>query len=285
MIERSLEFCRSDMYGKCQDVVLELNASRPVVDADAARIQQVLWNLLKNAVKFTPQSGRITVRTEDAPGDRVRIHVTDTGIGMEEGVARRAFNAFEQGGESITRQFGGVGLGLTISKTLVDAHGGTLTATSNGLGKGSTFSIELPGARPAPHAAAPDTTEPREAREWARQLRILLVEDHADTARLLSRLLRRLGHTVHVADTVAAAIDLSEREPIDLILSDLGLPDGTGIDLMRSIRERQPVTAIALSGYGMEADVRKSLAAGFRKHLTKPVSFANLQAAIESVMA
>jgi CheY-like chemotaxis protein len=253
------------------------------VSADSARIQQVLWNLLKNAVKFTPESGAITVRTSDVGDDRVRVEVIDTGIGMDEGVARRAFDAFTQGGDAITRQYGGMGLGLAISKTLVDAHGGTLNATSNGPGKGSTFTIELPGAREA--RPAPARPDPARSAGGDRKLRILLVEDHADTARVLSRLLRRLGHTVHVAGTVASALATAEREAIDLVLSDLGLPDGTGIDLLRRINERRPTTAIALSGYGMEQDVKKSLAAGFRKHLTKPVSFSNLQAAIESVMA
>ena len=281
-IGRAMETCRSDIYGKSQQVNFELNATRPVVEADAARIQQVLWNLLKNAVKFTPESGQITVRTSDVGEDRIRIEIIDTGIGMDEAVARRAFDAFVQGGEAITKQYGGVGLGLTISKQLVDAHGGSLTATSNGPGKGSTFTIELPGARAAQESPQP---APSKSEDAPKPLRILLVEDHADTARLLARLLRRLGHTVHVADTVAAGLAVSERESIDLILSDLGLPDGTGIDLMRRINHRHPVTAIALSGYGMEDDVKKSLAAGFRKHLTKPVNFNHLQEAIESVMS
>jgi len=280
-IERAMETCRSDMYGKSQQVNFELNATRYVVNADAARIQQVLWNLLKNAVKFTPESGRITVRSEDVDADRIRIDIIDTGIGMDEAVARRAFDAFVQGGDWVTKQYGGMGLGLTISKTLVDAHGGSLTASSNGPGKGSTFTIELPGARAAEKAPQP---VPSKTDAPPKALRILLVEDHADTARLLARLLRRLGHTVHVADTVAGGLTVSEREPIDLILSDLGLPDGTGMDLMRRINRSRPTVAIALSGYGMEDDVRKSLAAGFRKHLTKPVNFNHLQEAIESVM-
>jgi len=175
-----------------------------------------------------------------------------------------------------------MGLGLTISKQLVDAHGGTLTATSNGPGKGSTFTIELPGARAAQET--PEQPAGRSTPPPSKPLRILLVEDHADTARLMARLLRRLGHTVHVADTVAGGLAVSERESLDLILSDLGLPDGTGMDLMRRINLRQPITAIALSGYGMEDDVKKSLAAGFRKHLTKPVNFNHLQEAIEAVM-
>jgi PAS domain S-box-containing protein len=282
-IGRTIETCRSDMRGKHHHMNLELNARRHVVSADWARIQQVLWNLLKNAVKFTPEGGTIVVRTADADDDRVRIEVSDTGIGMEENVARRAFDAFTQGGEAITKQYGGMGLGLAISKTIVDAHGGTLTASSNGPGKGSTFAIELPGATEPQPAPPADDGGARQAPP--KSLRILLVEDHADTARLMARLLRRLGHTVHVVDTVAAGIDVSEREEIDLVLSDLGLPDGTGIDLMRRLRERKPVNAIALSGYGMAEDVRKSLAAGFRKHLTKPVSFSHLQAAIESVMS
>ncbi|HEV2293691.1 MAG TPA: ATP-binding protein [Tepidisphaeraceae bacterium] len=281
-IGRAMETCRSDMYGKCQQVKLELNATRTVVHADPTRIQQVLWNLLKNAVKFTPESGRITVRTEDVDDERIRIHITDTGIGMDANLARRAFNAFEQGGETVTRRFGGMGLGLTISKTLIDAHGGTLTASSTGPGEGSTFTIELPDARAPEHA--PQIPRTTGAAQAAKKLRILLVEDHADTARLMARLLRRLGHVVHVVHTVAKGVEVFQREPIDLVLSDLGLPDGTGIDLMRRIKQERPVTGIALSGYGMEDDVQKSLAAGFRRHLTKPVNFTHLQEAIDSVM-
>ena len=257
-VENAIEICRGDIDAKRLRLDLGLRASRYCVRADAGRFQQVIWNLLKNAVKFTPEGGTIAITTEDGPGDRLRIRVADSGIGIAPEVLPRLFDAFEQGGVETTRRFGGLGLGLAISKAIVDAHGGTLTATSPGRDKGATFSVELPNAE-FPEDSSCEL--PKVGTNGQRRaLRILLAEDHADTARVMGRLLTRLGHRVAVAKSVAAAVDLATAGEFDLLVSDLGLPDGSGLDLMRRLR---PMKGIALTGYGMEDDVEKTREAGF----------------------
>ena len=244
---------------------------------EPARLQQVLWNLVKNAIKFTPAGGRVDVSTT-AADDRVGVVVRDTGAGIDPDVLPKVFDAFEQGGAAVTRQFGGLGLGLAISKAVVDLHGGTLAAASDGRGTGATFTLDLPATADRPTGSAP-AANPGPA---ARTLRILLVEDHVDTARLMSRLLARLGHDVRTAGSVAEALPAAAAGPVDLVISDLGLPDGSGHDLMRQLHAGPlpGVPAIALSGYGMDDDLRRSREAGFRAHLTKPVDMNRLRTAV-----
>jgi signal transduction histidine kinase len=282
LVRSVIEICRSESQEKRQDVRAELTSTRRYVLGDAARLHQVLWNLLRNAVKFTPVGGRITVRSEDA-GRRLRIAVTDTGIGIEPDALAKIFKPFEQGGNEITRQFGGLGLGLAISKTLVDLHGGTLWARSEGAGKGATFVVEL---NLAPQSAnGPDPTpDAGAAGPRARRLNILLVEDHDDTRSAMVKLIQAFGHDVRGERNVADAVVAARGEDFDLLISDIGLPDGTGLDLMRSLLEAdRPVKGIVLSGYGMEDDVRRSRDAGFIDHLTKPINVQQLRAAIERI--
>jgi PAS domain S-box-containing protein len=279
-IRHAVEICRGEARAKQLRLDLELRARRHRVRADAARLQQVVWNLVKNAVKFTPEGGSVTVRTEDAGADTLRITVADTGVGIEPDLLPRIFAAFEQGGPATTRRFGGLGLGLAISRAIVEAHGGTLSASSPGPGRGATFCVELGGATdPDAEAAA---AAPAEEAGPARPLRVLLVEDHADTARVLARLLSRAGHEVTTASGVAAALERASAVPLDLLICDLGLPDGSGLEVMRRLR---PLPGIALTGYGMEQDVRRAHEAGFLAHLTKPVDFAELDSAIRRVAA
>jgi CheY-like chemotaxis protein len=260
-----------------QDVCLktDFGINAGLVTADPARLRQVLWNVLKNAVKFTPAQGMIRVSTARLGPDRCEVRVQDSGIGIPPDVLPRIFNAFEQGDAHITRQFGGLGLGLAISRALVELQGGTIRAESEGQSKGATFIVELPGqtdsaTEVAPVAAASAT--------GATQIRILLVEDHADTADTLTRLLRSAGFAVAVATDVASAIAMAEREPFDLLASDLGLPDGDGCEIMRIV-----VPGIAMSGYGMYEDIRRSTEASFSEHLVKPVAVPELIAAIRRV--
>jgi len=249
--------------------------------ADAPRLTQVFWNLLNNAVKFTPDGGAVMVRSSADDG-LLRIEVSDTGIGIEPDMLPRIFDAFEQAERRITRRFGGLGLGLAVSKAIVEMHGGTLTAESAGHGKGATFRVELPvGELPR---ETPVVAAEAEAAITA-NLSILLVEDHADTSEALAELLRLLGYRVKVAGSVAAALDLAALNGIDLVISDLGLPDGSGFDLMRELGARHGLRGIALSGYGMEEDVQRSREAGFETHLTKPVNLQTLQEAIRRAAA
>jgi len=248
------------------------------VNGDAGRLRQVFGNLVRNAVKFTPAGGRVSVSTAAVPGGRAHVTVADTGIGVAPGLLPRLFDPFEQGSRAITDEFSGLGLGLAIAKGLVDAHGGSITAASDGPGRGTTFTVSLPAAAP-PVAAAPVAVSfaPTAGVE------ILLVEDHRDTLAAMSRLLRRLGHRVTGAESMKAARDAASRQRFDLLISDVELPDGTGLDLMRQLSTDptgRPLRGIALTGYGMESDMKMSEAAGFFAHLVKPINFSDLEDAI-----
>jgi two-component system CheB/CheR fusion protein len=209
--------------------------------------------------------------------------VSDSGIGIPPEMLPAIFNPFEQAERSITRQFGGLGLGLTICKAIVELHGGTIEAHSEGRGKGASFRVCLPLQAPAlPPSPAPRPGKPEP--KAAHPLRILVVEDHGDTARIMQRMLRHDGHDVAVAGDIATALRLMEERAFDLLLSDLGLPDGSGVDLMRTLREHgRTLPGIALSGYGQEEDIRRSKEAGFAAHLTKPTSLDQLARAIGAI--
>ena len=274
--------CRADLLARRVRFAAELHGAPAPVAADSARLQQVLWNVLKNAIKFTPEGGRIRVTTSLLDGGRWEVRVEDSGAGISAEALPRIFDAFEQGSVAVTRQFGGLGLGLAICKALVGLHAGSIRAESAGPGKGATFIIELPGAAPAhgariADAAASETGKPA-------QPRLLIVEDHADTARTLSRLLRAAGFAVITASSIASAVALAEHEPFDLLVSDLGLPDGNGCELIRRLRTMRPVRGIAMSGYGMDEDMRLSREAGFAEHLVKPIDIHQLKEAIQRVM-
>jgi signal transduction histidine kinase/ActR/RegA family two-component response regulator len=269
--------CDGDAKTKGVDVACDLTARRHGVSGDPFRLRQVVCNLLKNAIKFTPGGGRIVLGTADSADHRVAITVTDTGIGATPEVLLKMFDPFEQGGRA--RESQGLGLGLTICKGFVEAHGGTIDATSDGPGHGMTITVRL---RSIAHTAAPrpgpehGSAGPRQQRP----LSILLVDDHADTLRAMSRLLRRLEHRVITADCVRSALDAAETNDFDLLISDVGLPDGSGTALMKELVKRRPVKGIALTGYGTESDIRQTREAGFFAHLTKPIDFDQLQSAI-----
>jgi two-component system CheB/CheR fusion protein len=264
---------------------MDLAAGSHLVWADTSRLSQVFWNLLKNAVKFTPAGGTISLRSWNEE-DRLALEVADTGIGIEPEVLPLIFDAFEQTDRRITRRYGGLGLGLAISRSIIDLHGGSLTVSSCGRGCGAVFTIHLPSALPeAPVDSAPaGRTVPAEEGP----LRILLVEDHLDTAEAMADLLRARSHRVTIAMDIKNALATVEavgEEGFDLLISDLGLPDGSGLDLMRKVSARYHLRGIALSGYGMDEDIRRSLDAGFVRHLTKPVSPQVLEAAIRQAVA
>ena len=201
----------------------------------------------------------------------------DTGIGIEAEKLPVLFNAFEQGEHDITRRFGGLGLGLAICKGVMDLHGASLSAASEGEGLGATFTVEMQAVQEASGARPDDVSSPEIE---SMPLRILLVEDHEHTSRILLRLLQKAGHSVRVAATIHSATHLASKEVFDLVVSDLGLPDGSGLELMGRLRDEHGLSGIALSGYGMDQDVQDSKGAGFVEHLTKPVDWNRLQAAI-----
>jgi PAS domain S-box-containing protein len=277
VIDSVLELFRSEIQVKQQDVHIDKAAEHHYVLADRARLQQMLWNLIRNAAKFTPDGGHIYVRTNDERM-RVQISVEDTGIGIEPDQMGKLFNAFEQGNQNMTRQFGGLGLGLAITKALTDVHGGTVTAKSPGAHCGATFTITLPtAAKPLSQPAAPAP----EASRRDSSLTVLLIEDHVDTAEVMAQLISGMSHHVTVVGRVDDALAATQSATYDLIVSDVGLPDGTGLDFIKAFREHSDVPAVALTGFGTDEDVRRCLAAGFTSHLTKPVNFAQLEQLIE----
>lgn len=280
MLSHTEEIVRSEIMGKSLSLQYQLEAAAHHIMADPARLQQVLWNLLKNAVKFTGHNGRVTVRTANEQDGHVRIQVEDTGIGMTAEALACIFNAFEQGDLRAAHGFGGLGLGLSISKAIVDMHGAQLRAESAGPGLGAVFTLDWPVvARPPDAAAAATATAPGSNPAAAAQtpLRLLVVEDDPATLSVMVRLLERDGHRVFPAINMRQALTIAEGQECDLVISDLGLPNGNGIQLMRKIKERHGWPGIALSGFGMEKDFRDSREAGFEAHLIKPVDMKQLR--------
>jgi PAS domain S-box-containing protein len=281
-IEHALSIAAADVTAKSLQVVLRLDAPEHHCWADAARLQQVFWNLINNAVKFTPPEGMIEIRTHNDPGHQVVVGIKDSGVGIDPALQPRIFNAFEQGGADVTSKFGGLGLGLAVSKRIIDLHNGNISVCSAGPNQGSVFTITLRAMETSlldgPVYYVQDTG-PKISRA-----RILLVEDHNDTATALLRFLERSGYEVSYANSVAAAEQLAGERQFDLVISDLGLPDGSGLNLMRELRERHGLVGVALSGYGMDEDRAASKAAGFTEHFTKPVDSDRLRTAVARII-
>jgi signal transduction histidine kinase/ActR/RegA family two-component response regulator len=291
LVHQVVEICREDLRSRQLRLTVDLAARRHHVNADSARLQQVLWNLIKNAIKFTPPGGGVTVRSREPDGNTrgaahtgLILEVSDTGIGIEPDLLPRIFEVFEQGGSSSASRPGGLGLGLMISRSIVEQHGGRLTAASGGKELGATFTVELPtvaapiptppGDLPLPTVAIP-----------GRPLTILLVEDNADTLNYLARMLTLRGHDVHTAASLASALRVASQVAYDVLVSDIELPDGNGLELIRTLRTSRAVSGIALSGFGSSEDIELSRSAGFAEHLTKPVVFGRLEEAIQQVAA
>ncbi len=285
-----VEMVRSDALEKQITIQLELAAQRRHLTGDPARLQQVLWNLLRNAVKFTPAGGRVCVRSfdsADATGlenqSRLCIEVIDNGIGFEPAAAARIFEPFEQSGAG--QSFGGLGLGLAIARAVVELHRGAIHAESPGPGQGATFTVELPGEINSRVGAATRGHDSDDAPERDTPFRLLLVEDHEPTLQVLTRLLVRAGHQVLTARSLAEAHATAAKETVNLVISDLGLPDGTGIELMHHLRATYGLRGIALTGYGASDDLRRSEDAGFVAHLVKPVNIHELRRVLRSLSA
>jgi len=275
----TLEICRSEITEKHLNVTLKLEATQPYVWADPARLQQVFWNLLRNAVKFTREGGEISIRSANIDG-RLHMEFSDTGVGIDPNVISRIFDAFGQGEEGKARRFGGLGLGLSIAKAVVELHHGTLTAFSEGKDKGATFTLEL---AMVPDVKAPPVAPGATPSQCNTSLKILLVEDNADTLRILAKMLQKWGYTVRTADSVQSALEEAARESFDLLVSDVGLPDGSGLEIMRQVQKLYSVKGVAISGFGTEEDIRQSRAAGFGEHLVKPLDIHALHSSIQRI--
>jgi signal transduction histidine kinase/CheY-like chemotaxis protein len=277
-LKSALEICGSEIAAKGQKIECDFQAAPHHVWADPARLRQVFWNLLSNAIKFTPERGHISLRTFNR-GAVIQIEFADSGIGINADAMPRIFNPFEQGEQSKSRKFGGLGLGLNIAKTVVELHQGRIIAFSEGSGKGAVFTVELAAIAPRGKAEAPPCAS--DGKE--RSLKILLVEDHPDTMQVMTKLLEKSGHQVIQAESVMKAKELESIETFDLLISDLGLPDGSGLDIMRQAKGHRGIPGIALSGFGTEEDIRQSREAGFEEHLVKPINFKALLQTIRKV--
>ena len=278
-INDALQIAKEQINEKQLNVMTLFQAKRHFVRADAVRIQQVFWNLINNAAKFTGPAGQIEIQTRNDEDEHFIFEITDTGIGIEPARRQTLFNAFEQGEPSVTRQFGGLGLGLAIAKNLLDLHHGQISVHSQGRSYGATFIVTLD----AIPAGTVESVEPEDPHRSHKRLRILVVEDHGDTRQTLARLLSHFGHQIAVADSVESALRTFRSQQFDAIVSDIGLPDGTGYEIIKQAKQRYPVKAIALTGFGMDADLRRSKAAGFDFHLTKPVDFAELRTVLSEI--
>jgi CheY-like chemotaxis protein len=260
------------------------------VAGDPDRLQQVLWNLLSNAVKFTPSGGLVTVRLERSD-DHAEISVCDTGIGIAPDFLPHIFERFRQADSRFSREFGGLGLGLAIARHLVEMHGGSIDATSEGVGKGSVFRVRLPiipsravdrraGGRPEPSVAAPMPT--------LNGLHILLVDDEEDALTMVRELLESAGARVTTVASAEDAMVALEREPPDLLLSDIGMPVMDGFELIRRVRALPAsvatVPAAALTAYARDEDRTRALLNGFQAHLAKPIDPRELLVAVRALV-
>jgi len=282
LIQSVYELCKPAIGQRQIQFQIKLQAGRYHVLGDPGRLQQVFWNLFNNAVKFTPGGGSIELQTSAVADTEFRVRITDSGQGIGLDSLGRIFEPFEQGDLSVSRQFGGLGLGLAISKGIVDAHGGQISAESPGLGSGATFTVSLPLTEAQQNPSAPfSSVQPQAASKGAR---ILLVDDHEDTLEFMSRFLRRFGHKVVTASTYREALSIGRQEEFDLLIADIGLSDGSGYQLLSALQAVSPIKGIVLSGYGMKADVDRSIAAGFSAHLKKPSDISILTATIDRVL-
>lgn len=282
LIQSAAALFRDEIQAKGLRLTSRLEAKSSHVEADPARLQQILLNIIGNAVKFTSPGGSIEIATANPHRTDLTISVRDDGAGMAEEVMARLYQRFEQGDFASDRKQRGLGLGLSIAKALVEAHGGTLHAESKGPGQGSTFVVSLPTSDSPVQGAADADTE-ISTREQRIGLRLLLIEDHEDTAQVMRNVLRQMGHEVETCATVATACEMLKQSEFDILLSDIGLPDGTGIDFIKAARQICQTPAVALTGYGMAEDVERCLQAGFDEHLTKPIDIERLQKTLAAV--
>ncbi len=290
IVADAIETVQQDADAKGIEIRSQVDAEIGPVAGDPARLQQVVCNLLSNAIKFTPHGGHVQVTLGSAESN-VEITVTDDGAGIRSEVLPHVFDRFHQADWSITRRFGGLGLGLAIVKHLVELHGGTARAESAGEGRGATFTIVLPSSTGSKFEenAQPATMGSKDADEAVSlgTLRVLVVDDEADTRELLMRLLQNHGAVVVAASAAAEALSLVQRERPDIVISDIGLPEVDGYDLMQQIRQLDVsagggIPAIALTAYARSEDRTRALRAGYQAHLAKPVEPNELVATIAS---
>lgn len=289
ILSEAIAIVQPDLTDKRLRLSLDEQADYAGIRGDCVRLQQVFWNILRNAIHFTPIGGAISVATRsEAPGDKLTVTLTDTGSGIPAEDLERIFDAFAQGAAppGVARR-SGLGLGLAISRKMVELHGGSIHATSPGPDRGSSFVVTLPlrskaERHPAP-TAVPALASTANATGPADTFnRLLLVDDHVPTLTIMGTLLKRHGYEVRTACSVTEAVSVAKTQSLDVVISDIGLPDGDGHGLLGQLQQLQPhLQGIALSGYGTREDIARSHAAGFAEHLIKPLEINTLARALE----
>ncbi|MGL5872673.1 MAG: response regulator [Xenococcaceae cyanobacterium] len=278
----ALETARQPSEAKSQTLQLQINSKIGTVRGDRDRLQQIVWNLLSNAVKFTPPQGHIQIGLETI-GDLINLTIQDNGCGIEADFLPHVFDYFRQADTSSTRHFGGLGLGLTLARQLVELHGGTIVAESAGIGQGTTFTVSLPVIKKSIASLTPTEAI---AAQILTGIRVLVVDDEADSLELISFILSQQGASVTSVSSGLEAIQILSEFTPDILLSDIAMPDIDGYNLLNSIRRSSvdlansttenwqaacKIPAIALTAYAEEAHQERAFAAGFQWHLAKPV--------------
>ena len=270
----------------------ELVTSARVTTGDPRRLQQIVWNLLANAVKFTQAGGSVTVVLRDRGPNDVQIGVQDDGVGIDPAFLPHVFERFRQADGSVSRKHGGLGLGLAIVRHLVELHGGSVRAESPGLGKGATFTVDLPRMHPGTAAELPEEAGHRmakvtavEARARLAGCRALVVDDEDDARELVATILRAAGAEVNTAASVAEALHHLDASPPHILLADIGMPGTDGYALIREVRRRdaekgEHLPAAAVTAYAGDADRERAIGVGFDVHVAKPISAAAIIAAV-----
>jgi len=275
----AIQLFRPAFHGKRIQLAVDLSAEKRNIQGDPVRIHQILNNLIANALKYTPEGGRLEIKLTYCSVS-ARLTVKDSGRGIEPKNLERIFQPFEQLDRTgqMTRAGAGMGLGLSIARALAEAQQGRLTAVSTGRGNGTTLTLEFP----LTSAQAVTELIPRSPiGKSEKKPQLLLVDDHPDTLRILAQILRRAGYIVDTAQTLGEA--RSRLEKCEVLISDIGLPDGDGCDLMRHFKERGSGAGIAISGFGQVEDVRRIQAAGFARFFVKPVDMSDLIEAIQNL--
>ena len=282
VLREALEVCSSFAREKNVAVTAHLTAEARHVNGDRGRLRQVFWNVLSNAIKFSDAGGSVVVRSVNERDDVLRVSVRDSGVGIDATEIENLFAPFDRRPVDKESRMG-LGLGLSICKGIVAAHGGQIWAMSDGPGRGATFAVELATAA---QPQVEKTVFAVEATADARRLRVLVIEDDGDSSQMLALFLSEAGHDIEVASSLGAAIRRLD-EYWDVVLSDIGLPDGSGLEVARHARRmpRPPQRLIAFSGYGSDDDIRASREAGFDEHVVKPIDLDQLLSILNGALA
>ncbi len=279
VVARAVETSRPVIDARKHELEILLPEGALEVEGDLTRLVQAVSNLLNNSAKYTEEGGRIELSAE-AEGDKAIVRVRDTGVGITPAKLPTIFDLFTQAYACESRSKGGLGIGLNLVRNLIEMHGGSVQATSAGLGHGSEFVVRLPLLVNAPPAAPTAGKKPEGALNGPRR-RILVIDDNRDSAEMMAALLRVIGHDVRTAYDGAAGLDLARVQPPDVVLCDIGMPGMSGLEVARQLRHAlgpESALLVALTGYGQEEDERRSREAGFNEHLVKPVCLVALRA-------